>query len=368
MPGIPGHATPEGTGRFATASVVQRKIPSGHFRRGPGGLSYSSFGLGTYLGDPDSATDALVEEAAAVCLTSGRVNVLDTAINYRFQKAERSIGRAVARVIRGGAVEREAVFVATKNGYLAPDADARIAPGEWIEEKLIRSGVLKRSDIVDGSHAMSVRFLEDQLERSRVNLGLETIDLLYLHNAPEAQIPVVGRSTFLQRLGDAFGFFEKKRRAGALRSYGLATWDSLRVPRSDPGFLSLEEAVGVARTVGGDGHGFQFVQFPFNPVMPEATALRNQSVAGERLSLFEAARRLGIGCFTSVPLLQGQLAREGEHADKLSSALTALQFARSAPGTLGPMVGQKHPEHLAENLRLAEQAPWDETAFRRWIG
>src|SRR5208283_3853762 len=113
---LAGRATPEATRLFRDRAVSDRAIPFEHFREAPGGLVLSSIGLGTYIGAPDAATDLAVEQAATVALTSHRVNVLDTAINYRYQRAERSIGRSLERLVAKGEVPREAVFVATKNG------------------------------------------------------------------------------------------------------------------------------------------------------------------------------------------------------------------------------------------------------------
>ena len=309
-----------------------------------------------------------MEQAVTICLTSGRVNVLDTAINYRHQRAERSVGRALARVVGRGEVARDEVFVGTKNGYLAPDAESSVPADEWVERELVRPGILDTADIVDHCHAMSPSFLEDQFERSRRNLGLETIDLVYLHNAPDAQLAEVGREEFLRRLEASFRLYEGFRRDGRLRFYGLATWDCLRVPPSEAGFFALESAVRIARSVGGEQHGFRFVQFPFNIAMAEAATVRNQPVRGPRVSLFEAAHALGVGCFTSVPLLQGQLVRAGPKWDGLTTAQTALQFARSAPGTIAPLVGQKRSEHLSENLELASHPPWGSAQFRELLG
>jgi aryl-alcohol dehydrogenase-like predicted oxidoreductase len=371
-----GSASVEGTARFRDRSVNSRRLPPEHFRKAPGELAVSSLGLGTYIGPPDGPTDQAVEQAVLVCLTSGRVNVLDTAINYRYQRAERSIGRALARLTDRGEVQRDEVFVATKNGYLAPDAESPIPTDRWVSEELVRPGILRPEDVVDGCHAMSASYLSDQFERSRQNLGLATLDLLYLHNAADAQIPVVGPAEFETRLEAAFGLYERFRDEGSLRSYGLATWDCLRARPEDPGFFPLETAVRVARRVGGERHGFRFVQFPFNLAMPEAVTFRNQPVSGvrttlarnqpvdgERATLFDAARHLRVGCFTSVPLVQGQLARSGPKRDGLTAAQTALQFARSAPGTLAPLVGQKRAEHLSENLEVAARPPWDREQF-----
>jgi aryl-alcohol dehydrogenase-like predicted oxidoreductase len=361
---IVGHASAEGTQQFADRAVRDRKLPVEHFRRAPGDLTLSSLGLGTYIGPPDGPTDLAVEQAVTVCLSSGRVNVVDTAINYRYQRAERSVGRAVTRLIERGELWREEVFVATKNGYLAPDSESPVPLDRWVTEELIRPGILDPQDVVGDSHAMSVPYLEDQFRRSRENLGLETIDLLYLHNAPDAQLSEVGLPEFLRRLEPAFALYEKFRAAGHLRYYGLATWESLRVPPGTKGHFDVADAVRVAERAGGPDHGFRFVQFPFNLSMPEAAAWPTQVVGSRTVPLFDATSHFGLGCFTSVPLLQGRLSRGGPHRAGLSIAQTALQFARSAPGTLAPLIGQKRTEHLSENLELAAQPPWGPDAFR----
>ncbi|MGI0128601.1 MAG: aldo/keto reductase [Thermoplasmata archaeon] len=360
---LPGLATAQGTASFRDRGVEKRHLPPSHFRSAPGALTVGSLGLGTYIGPPDAPTDLAVEHSVAICLTSGRVNVLDTAINYRYQRAERSIGRALVRLVEKGEIAREEVFLATKSGYFAPDAESRTPPESWVRHELLEPGVLKPTEIVDGCHAMTPRYLADQFDRSRKNLGVESVDLLYLHNGPDAQLPVVGREEFERRLEAAFAYYESLREAGALGAYGIATWDCLRVPRSEAGYFSLASAVRIAKKVGGKDHGFRFVQFPFNFAMPEAAAVHNQLVGDDRLTLFDAAHRLGVACFTSVPLLQGQLATAGPKRRGLSAVQTALQFARSAPGTLGPLVGQKTSEHLAENLEVAALPPWDAASF-----
>jgi aryl-alcohol dehydrogenase-like predicted oxidoreductase len=62
-------------------------------------LELSTIGLGTYLGLPDDQTDFDVYNALKLLVLSGGVNVVDTAINYRCQKAERTIGAALNTLI-----------------------------------------------------------------------------------------------------------------------------------------------------------------------------------------------------------------------------------------------------------------------------
>lgn len=334
---------------------------------GPGGLTFSSLGLGTYLGRPDSATDVQVEAAVSLAIESGRVNVVDTAINYRHQRAERSVGRALGQLFTAGRARREEVFVATKAGYLAPDGESGLSPAEWVRRELIEPGHLDAKDVVDGSHSMSPEYLEDQAERSRRNLGLETLDLLYLHNAPDAQIPHIGLAAFWDRLRLAFGRLEELRRRGTIAYYGLATWDALRARPDDPRFMPLEPAVKIAEEAGGVAHGFRFVQFPLNVALPEAVSFANQPVGDSRETLLSATRRLGLGVFTSVPLLQGELARAGPNYGALSRAASAIQWARSAPGNLAPLLGLKRPEHLSEGLQVASQIPWEPAEFEERV-
>lgn len=359
---IPGRASAAGTAEFARRAR-DRGVAAGHFRTLPTGLRLSSIGLGTYLGSTSGPTDLAVTEAARMAVASGRVNVLDTAINYRGQRAERCLGRAIPLLLEAG-VPRDRLFVASKAGYLAPDSESGLAPASWVRSELLDRQVLRPSEIVDGSHCMAPAYLRDQVRRSRENLGLETIDLLYLHNAAESQQPWIGREEFTVRLGAALGELEALRKEGWIGAYGLATWDSLRSARSEASHLELESVVAAAQEAGGDGHGLRYLQFPFNAAMPEAAAIRSQRIAGSGCTLFDAAERLGLACFTSVPLLQGRLLQGASPEPELTAAQWAIQFARSAPGTVGPLVGMKRVEHLGENLTVAEREPWGAEEFR----
>ena len=80
---IAGHATPDGTSNFVKKNQTAAK---NHFKQFAG-LGLSSIGIGTYLGNVDDATDVLVKEAVKKSINSA-INVIDTAINYRSQKAE----------------------------------------------------------------------------------------------------------------------------------------------------------------------------------------------------------------------------------------------------------------------------------------
>src|SRR5436190_9635418 len=88
---LSGWATPEATQRYQKRFTGE--IPPEHYRLAQG-LTASSIGLGTYLGNHDAEADRLYREAVIRAVELG-CNVIDTAINYRFQRSERSIGAAL---------------------------------------------------------------------------------------------------------------------------------------------------------------------------------------------------------------------------------------------------------------------------------
>ncbi|MBI4465935.1 MAG: aldo/keto reductase [Acidobacteria bacterium] len=364
---LAGFATPEGTARYRERFAGH--AAEGHFRQ-QNGLWLSSVGIGTYLGAHDDETDERYARAVARALELG-VNVVDTAINYRFQRSERSVGAALGALIEQGKLARDEVIVASKAGFLTFDGDYPPDPAAYFQEHYFRPGVLRTEDVVAGMHCMTPRYLEDQLERSRRNLGLDTLDVYFLHN-PETQLQAVPRAEFLSRIRAAYEKLEECMAAGKIRCYGTATWDGYRQSPRARDFLSLEELLRVATEVAGANHHFRCVQLPYNLAMPEALLQANQPLDSEAVPLLEAARRLGITVFASASLLQGQVARN--LPDDLRAALgpdletdaqRALQFVRSTPGVGTALVGMSRVAHVEENLRLVAQPLVSAETFRR---
>jgi len=356
---LTGFATPEGTARYG--SRFPELSQAGHFRHhsnvpGAGDLWISSFGLGTYLGEAAAEADLAYTEAVRLALASG-INLLDTAINYRHQRSERNIGAALREMISAGELQRDEVIVCTKAGYLSFDNEVPPNPGAYFRAEFVDKGILNPADLAGGMHCMSPSYLSDQLERSRRNLGLETIDVFYVHN-PETQLGEVPRERFHQRLHEAFAVLEHAVKAGKIRYYGVATWNAFRVPPTARDAMSLADTVEIAHQTGGEQHHFRFVQLPFNLGMPEAFAYHNQTWGKENVSLLEAATRAEVMVVGSATLSQGQLTRNlpgfiGKHLGAGSDWANAIQFARSTPGLAVALVGMGHPEHVRENLKVA---------------
>ena len=354
---LEGRATPEGTRRFQKRFARNQ---SDHFYRPiSGDTLVSSLGLGTYLGDCDDSEDARYTSTATAALERG-VNLLDTAINYRCQRSERAIGRAVRASVASGGIRREEIFVCTKGGYIPLD---RTPPATkegyrgFLDSEYYGPGVMQPSDVVSGGHCLTPGYLDDQIDRSRQNLGLAVIDLYYLHN-PEQQLDVLPRAKFLAVMRDAFSTLESHVSRGAIDGYGCATWNGLRVSPESRNHLSLEELVGIAREIAGDGHHFRAVQLPINLAMTEAVRLPTQCVEKDRVPLLEAAGRLSISVVGSATLMQSQLARalpqqvHSAFPGFESDARRAIAFSQSLP-LVAALVGMKTLAHLEENLAPA---------------
>jgi aryl-alcohol dehydrogenase-like predicted oxidoreductase len=317
----------------------------------------SSIGIGTYLGQPDEVTDKSYTDAI-VAAVQGGLNVIDSAINYRFQRSERSIAAAL-RELQSQDIARDEIFLSTKGGYITPDAAEPGDPQAYFEKEYLRPGVLRPEDVAAGCHAMSPSFLANQLERSLKNLGVDCVDLYYVHN-PETQLSDVSRDEFLRRLREAFQFLETAVAAGKIRFYGLATWNGFRQPVEARDYLSLSDVEQTARQIAGGQHHFRFVQLPFNLAMTEALTRPNQAVQGPPVSMVEAAEALDITLVGSASLLQSKITRGlppfiAEALGLNSDAERAIQFVRSSPQFITALVGMSRIEHVRQNLRLVSE-------------
>lgn len=352
------NATPEGTRRYAQR--MNSTTARGHFRERDG-LLMSSIGLGTYLGHWDEHTDRSYQEAIKRAIELG-CNVIDSAINYRFQRSERAIGVALKQLFEAGKASRDEIIVATKGGFFPFEDEPPRDPRAWVMENVIDKGLARPEEVAAGSHCMTPAYLEDQLARSLDNLGLETIDIYYVHN-PESQLEAVNRDEFDRRLRAAFEFLERAASDGRIGCYGTATWNGYRQQPGSRGYLSLAEVATLAREVGGEDHHFRVVQLPHNLAMPEALTLGNQVVEGEHLSLLMAAARVGITVMCSASMFQAKLAQNlppfvGEALKGLSTdAQRAIQFVRSTPGVTTALVGMSQRTHVDENMGVAAVPP-----------
>ncbi|MDQ6723208.1 MAG: aldo/keto reductase [Thermoproteota archaeon] len=364
-----GYATSSGTKKYVEYAVRNGKLSS-HFRLFDG-LYLSSIGMGTYLGRPNTEDDKTMENAIYESIKSGAINVIDTAINYRAMKSEKSIGRALSHLLKEGIISRDEVFVCTKNGYITNDGDY---PGidvmEYMQNMFISTGLIDAKDISSGYNVLNPNYIARCIDKSLMNMHLSTIDLVYIHNAFESWAGDVSREQFIEMLSKVFEVYEKYRSNNKIRYYGMATWTCFRVQQDNKEYLSLEEVVNLAEKVGGIHHGFRFIQLPYNLAYSEALLLKNQNVGSEKnLTILEAAERLNIKVFTSIPLFQSRLlkAKIPDYMGLTDKVTKLVQIIRSSPSVIAPLIGHKKPEHVEQNLKIANVPPLNDKEFREVV-
>ncbi len=347
-------ANTTGTRRLAQRTAGERED---FYRTFPRKLSVSALGAGSYLGDCTDAEDERYRTALREAISVG-VNLVDTASNYRCQRSERVVGQAVVEAIAAGEVRRDEVLVCTKGGYVALDGSppaTREAYDAWLHDNLFAPGIVAPGHLARGGHSLHRNFIAHQLDQSRRNLGLTTIDLYYLHN-PEEQLLGLDRTAFRVLMQDAFALLEERALAGEIVGYGCATWLGFRLGPDQRQHLSLADLMAIAREVGGTTHHFRAVQLPVSLAMPEAARVPTQPLGRKLVPLLEAADALGVGVVASAPLMQGRLA-EGLPPEMqalfpmcTTDAQRALRFASALPGVGTVLAGMRRTAHVRENV------------------
>jgi len=206
---IKGFATSDATEKYTKRNTEE--IHKDHFRTLYNeNIKVSSMGLGTYIGAPDDINDFYIYNAVKTCVLSGAINVIDTAINYRYMKSEKAIGKALNALVNKYNVDRQELLICSKIGYVPEDAEGGRRAHSFVQE-LVEDKKMEIDDVVFDEknrpvHCMHPEFLEQQLNFSLKNLGLETLDVMYLHNVVESQGAVLTPELFEKKLTKAFEF------------------------------------------------------------------------------------------------------------------------------------------------------------------
>lgn len=349
-------ATKEGTFRYLKRFGNYSK----DFYRFNGELFFPSLGIGTYKSEPYKEENYIINfsEAIKTALRNG-VHLIDTAINYRYQMSEREIGEALGEMIEAGEITREEVIVASKAGFIPLDFPFPDNPYGWIQETMITPGLSTKEEIIIDQHCMAPKFLRWSCEQSLQNLKLETIDILYLHN-PETQLGYIDTETFYGRIEAAFRLFEELKAENKIGAYGIAAWNGFLYEEDHTEYISLAKIVEIACRIGGENHGFKYLQSPFNMAKPHAYVYPNQRCDdGMYTPLMHACTRFDITYIGSSPLLQKNLFKrpfapkiaDMMKTNELTDVASALQFARSA-GAITAIFGSVDPAHVSNNAIL----------------
>lgn len=358
---MPGRATPEGTARYAERFADR----PGHFRR-PDDLWLPSLSLGLRRGLPGGVDDLLYRSGVAQCLEAG-VNCFVTALSDRMQTSERALGQALHRAFAEGVVRRDEVVVVTGGGELTPRPEAagsRQSAQRDLIATYVDTGLITPSEVV-GGNCLSPDFLRDQIDRSRRNLGLETLDL-YLVQEPEIHLRALGPEEFWRTLRAVFERLEEAVHEGAIAAYGVASWNGMLLPQTDRHHLAVYELFQTALAAGSADHHFRAIQLPYGLAAGESAVLdAHLGPDGRAGALLSMLRETGTAVFASAPLFGGRLLGRvpafvrQTFPEARGDAQCCLQFVRSTESITSAAVGMREPEHLDVNLALSRVPPAD---------
>ncbi len=371
---IAGGATPRATQAYVRA--LEGCTAQGHFsdftrRR----IRLSSIGVGTFPGAATPQVDARIAVLVARALQRG-INVVDCAAHYRYGRSLTAVGAGLRDALTHG-VERAAVFLVSKGGFLTFEGGRPEDPGAWFETHIVRAGLGAREDLVHDVHLLSPEYIDHQIDLSRERMGVEALDA-FLIDQPEVHIPVIGKERLNRKLGRVFVRLERAVREGRIGCYGISTYEGFRVETDHPMFQSVPSLLGLAeraaREAGGGAesarHHFRLVQIPFNQVMSEGFTRFNCATGkGNVTSTLQACHQLNVYVMASHTLMKGYLARQSVDvvaralADLPNSAQRAIQFNRSTPGLGTTLVGISDPAHLDDALAVVRIPPLERKAY-----
>ncbi|RKN09620.1 aldo/keto reductase [Streptomyces radicis] len=294
-------------------------------------MSVADLGLGTYRVRPEALSEAV--RLASLDVETAWV---DTAPNYLDGGAQTRLRPLLSEY---------GLPVSTKVGFLSRAAAAAAVTAGVLSEKIAERG-----------HCLTDAYVHWQCARNRVELGRDRVDVVFTHNPERAP------GDAYASLREAFTALEAEAEAGALGTYGVATWHGF-----DSGALSVPELDRLADEVRrGGGHRLRAIQLPVSLV--SATAFM-QALDGEG-PIAEAAAR-GWEVYASAPLFGGELPELAtrELADlldpRLSVAQACLLAVASCPGVTRVLLSASNPAHWEEARAVFSMPPLPVSTLRK---
>jgi aryl-alcohol dehydrogenase-like predicted oxidoreductase/nucleoside-diphosphate-sugar epimerase len=299
----------------------------------------SKVAIGTFKGEAGLEDSDAYKQAIKKSVLNG-INVIDTAINYRFTDSEIAVGEIIRELVDSETIERDDIFVATKGGYL----------GNRYSWPLINS------DEKTNKHSLRPGYIKHCLNTSYKNLKLKTIDLYFLHN-PEIALNYLDPEDFYSTLLQNFVMLEDEVRQGRIRGYGLATWQGLRISPESKNYIDLNRVLEIANMAAGyKQHNFVGIELPINVLINEAVTYPNQMYNGTPVSVIEFAKNNNLKVFTSNSVMYGE---DNEKINShynfdygLSSPQKSLLWLKSIPGITSAIVGMKKSANVDSAIEV----------------
>lgn len=309
------------------------------------GYSHKPMGtvaLGTHLGNFSKEDSLKYVEAIKYAVQNG-IYSIDGAINYRGMCSERDEGAALAELMNSGIITREEVFISSKAGLLYGDISAKLPPMKYLSEKLENKGISIEdfSEYEGLFQTLNPAFYEIALNKSLENLGLEMIDVYYIH-IPEITKLKLTEDEFYEKMEMLIRWYETKCFEGKIRYYGIAFEFMVEEPFENKWHIEIERIKNIARKVSGEKNHFKYILFEYNIMCDWADTVKSQMIDGVKMTMIEACKALELETVASMPFAMGDGFKKYALSDMLDFVLKKMNHV---------IVGSKNPKHIEEILR-----------------
>ena len=306
-------------------------------------VKQSVIGIGNHLGSFSDEDSNSYIEAMEYGVLNG-INSLDTAVNYRGMRSEKDTGIAIRNLIESGKVKREDIFVSTKAGLLFGDITARLRPKDYLHAVLEPKGVTINDfcEFEGLYQTLKPEYFQTALDISLSNLGLETVDVHYIH-IPEISRAGLGEERFYECMEELFAWYEKMVDEKKIRYYGIALEMLALEPEEERWHMSLERLCRIAGRIRKGEHHFRYIQMPYSLSHHAAVSCMSQMLGSERCTLIEAAGKLDFHIVGSMPFDAGRGFGKASLQQMLSFAINGVDTVN---------VGSKNIEHIREIIEL----------------
>ena len=250
---------------------------------------------------------------------------------------------ALAELMNSGIITREEVFISSKAGLLYGDISAKLPPMKYLSEKLENKGISIEdfSEYEGLFQTLNPAFYEIALNKSLENLGLEMIDVYYIH-IPEITKLKLTEDEFYEKMEMLIRWYETKCFEGKIRYYGIAFEFMVEEPFENKWHIEIERIKNIARKVSGEKNHFKYILFEYNIMCDWAETVKSQMIDGVKMTMIEACKALELETVASMPFAMGDGFKKYALSDMLDFVLKKMNHV---------IVGSKNPKHIEEILR-----------------
>lgn len=254
---IPGHATAEATADYFKHTGFPHLTLSGNAANG---VAVSRLGFGTHR------VTGLPNELDAMSLAlRGGINVIDTSTAFEQSMSEKAVGKTLSKLLGSAtpltseltqkpasappSLSRSHLVLLSKCGPIPPSLLSDLPPD--IPSYALPTG---------SRHSIDPTFISWAIDRSRKNMGVETVDFYGLDGVEMLFKTGLREKSVWDLLESAIGFLEEEAKAGKR----IKGWffSSSTVAQGSP--IALQKVLDFVRGISGDSSRLVGVEYPSN--------------------------------------------------------------------------------------------------------